>query len=898
MLQWIGGRRVHPSARQSSFVRRPSLQLQQQQHFTRASLTCAASSRSRRGTYLEENGVDEVGSDHAISGEGATVLSHPGDGELFREARADVNREVKTGSPAVQLLRPQVATAPRLAHARSTLPNRKPEEQLVIGQTREVMRSTLHMAQGGVLSDDHTLADGAYLTEMLSEEERRSVWLPNSYSKNIWDVLLALLVSYTAIMLPIELCYDDVLQTQPRHLIIFDIFTDVIFLVDIVINFRVGYIDQAVVVVDKRAIRRKYLGRWFAVDVIGAFPGDSIFAIYQAATKTSNGGGSDSDSGFGRAQASILTLFKVLKVPKIMRLGRVLKSLEKLEGIASVANILILLVIIIFMNHWISCFWFLVAKGEGGWVDAKGLSGLPWTRQYPTIFHTTLTMVMGESVTPELVNNGEYVASSAVIVIGITMNATVFASIASYASQISAEHALHKNRMISIRRSIGALGVPRVLARRIQHYYEYCWTRHRDFAAQDLLDEMPAEFQVRTCLAAHEAKLRAFEPFANADERFIAALATRLRPEVFMPEAFILVAGQVYSEAYFIARGLVQLTWAGNRPDLANELILDDYFGEFSLFLRKKLAYTVRSVTHLDTFRLEREDLVQELRAHPRAALHVADMLYTVMPRKLAKTVIQEIYDLTELRELLELRSLHGRWRPKRGFAKKLMNFAAENGNELEAIRKRHEQRLGRGNDDRQVLNRLQAMVYTLRENQQEQQRSSASATQEHTKRHEGGPPGRREAKGSSEHHPGKSVGQHPTRAGTGDDVEEFVMSPRDNFEGQRNKVSPPLASLMKDEQVDNCEGKSDSDSFRRRGEYSTEKLMAWMDRRQTRLEAKIDKLVRLVLANNEADEADSMLEARPERGSFRNRRGSRGAGEGSVPPAAILRLRRSSHQP
>ena len=335
----------------------------------------------------------------------------------------DVPSFLKHG-PAVQLLRPpQSPTAARRSPALSTLGNRRPEEQLVIGQIRQVERSTLHMAQGGVLREDRILAEGAYLTEMLTDGERRSVWLPNSWSKNIWDLVLALLVSYTAIMLPIELCYDDVLQTQPERLIIFDVFVDVVFLFDIVrrlshtasaapaaitrpppirrqratprrlsaapplrpprphslpplrprcaqvINFRVGYIDQAVVIVDKKAIRRKYLGRWFAIDVIGAFPGDSIFAIVQAATTTASaqvGEQDDGDGGFGRAQASILTLFKVLKIPKIMRLGRVLKTLEKLEGIASIANILILLVIIIFMNHWISCFFFLVSKGEGG----------------------------------------------------------------------------------------------------------------------------------------------------------------------------------------------------------------------------------------------------------------------------------------------------------------------------------------------------------------------------------------------------------------------------------------------------------------------------------------------------------------------------------------------------
>ena len=33
--------------------------------------------------------------------------------------------------------------------------------------------------------------------------------------------------------------------------------------------------EQAVVVVDKHMIRNKYLSRWFAIDCIGAFPGDT-----------------------------------------------------------------------------------------------------------------------------------------------------------------------------------------------------------------------------------------------------------------------------------------------------------------------------------------------------------------------------------------------------------------------------------------------------------------------------------------------------------------------------------------------------------------------------------------------------------------------------------------------
>ena len=46
--------------------------------------------------------------------------------------------------------------------------------------------------------------------------------------------------------------------------------------------------------------------------------------------------------------------------------------------------------------------------------------------------------------------------------------------------------------MNSIRRSLRSLKLNKGLADRIRNYYEYCWTRHRDFAAQ-----------VRVWLGAH-----------------------------------------------------------------------------------------------------------------------------------------------------------------------------------------------------------------------------------------------------------------------------------------------------------------------------------------------------------------------------------------------------------
>ena len=358
-----------------------------------------------------------------------------------------------------------------------------------------------------------------------------------------------------------------------------------------------------------------------------------------------------------------------------------------MQGAANIANIVILLIIMVVVNHWISCLWFLMTKGEGGWVESRNLTELTWTEQYPETFYTTLMMVMGDSIEPA--NGGEYLLSSLIVVLGITMNATVFASIASYAAQISSDTAQHKNKMNQIQRSMKILRLPERLAQRIQQYYEYCWTRHRDFAAQTLLESLPTVFQRRCAMAAHEEKLRRFAPFAQSDERFIASLSTKLKPEVYMPEAFILVARQVYTSAYFIERGLCQVTWPSAQRGMVNVLTVDDYFGELSLFVTKKLTYTVRACTHVDCFRLERSDFIDVMRAHPAGAVHVADHVDGLLPPSLAKRVTRELYDYSGLRELLAVFMPDGKWRPPKGLADRIRRFAVEHEEQLARLRKR-----------------------------------------------------------------------------------------------------------------------------------------------------------------------------------------------------------------
>lgn len=86
------------------------------------------------------------------------------------------------------------------------------------GRVLQVNVKDLEMTRGGVLRNDKKLVTDAFLTELLTETERKSVTLPNSRERNVWDILIAILVTYTAVMLPIQLCYDDVPLSLPSNI--------------------------------------------------------------------------------------------------------------------------------------------------------------------------------------------------------------------------------------------------------------------------------------------------------------------------------------------------------------------------------------------------------------------------------------------------------------------------------------------------------------------------------------------------------------------------------------------------------------------------------------------------------------------------------------------------------
>lgn len=133
------------------------------------------------------------------------------------------------------------------------------------------------------------------LPEYKVESPKIHPWTILHYSpfKAIWDWVVLFLVMYTAIITPYmaafvltKTSHEDHLHTEEASaitddpLVILDYIVDVMFIIDIFINFRTTFVDvHDEVVSDPCRVAVHYMKGWFVVDLLAAIPFELLIMI-------------------------------------------------------------------------------------------------------------------------------------------------------------------------------------------------------------------------------------------------------------------------------------------------------------------------------------------------------------------------------------------------------------------------------------------------------------------------------------------------------------------------------------------------------------------------------------------------------------------------------------------
>ncbi len=156
-----------------------------------------------------------------------------------------------------------------------------------------------------------------------------------------------------------------------------DVLFDLLFLVDIAINFRTAFMVAGELETRSKAICKQYLSTWFFLDAIASVPTTIITAAVNSGVQ--EGGDTDSTSGLKANQ--ILRGFKWFKLIKLMRVIRLSRITDRLEHItmfwnAGTLRLIRSIMLLCVLWHLVACAYWGVASSQGfcEWSLTMGLN--------------------------------------------------------------------------------------------------------------------------------------------------------------------------------------------------------------------------------------------------------------------------------------------------------------------------------------------------------------------------------------------------------------------------------------------------------------------------------------------------------------------------------------------
>ncbi|XP_035532615.1 potassium voltage-gated channel subfamily H member 7-like [Morone saxatilis] len=447
--------------------------------------------------------------------------------------------------------------------------------------------------------------------------------------KAVWDWLILLLVIYTAILTPYSAAF--LLNDQGEHkrrecgyscspLNVVDLIVDIMFIIDILINFRTTYVNQnEEVVSDPAKIAIHYFKGWFLIDMVAAIPFDLLI--------------------FGSGSDETTTLIGLLKTARLLRLVRVARKLDRYSEYGA-AVLMLLMCIFALIAHWLACIWYAIGNVEKpylehkiGWLDNLGVSigkrynysdpssGPSIKDKYVTALYFTfssLTSVGFGNVSPN--TNSEKIFSICVMLIGSLMYASIFGNVSAIIQRLYSGTARYHAQMLRVKEFIRFHQIPNPLRQRLEEYFQHSWTYTNGIDMNtEVLKGFPECLQADICLHLNRNLLQNCKAFEGATKGCLRALAMHFKTTHAPPGDTLVHSGDVLTALYFLSRGSIEIL----KDDIVVAILgKNDIFGEMIHLSAKpgKSNADVRALSYCDLSTIQREDLLEVIDMYPEFA--------------------------------------------------------------------------------------------------------------------------------------------------------------------------------------------------------------------------------------------------------------------------------------
>ncbi|KAJ3597518.1 hypothetical protein NHX12_001041, partial [Muraenolepis orangiensis] len=465
---------------------------------------------------------------------------------------------------------------------------------------------------------------GSHKAVALEQERLKSagVWIIHPYSdfRFYWDLLMLLLMMGNLVILPVGITFFKDENTPPW--IIFNVVSDTLFLVDLVLNFRTGIVkeDSTEILLDPRAIRQRYLKSWFLVDFVSSIPVDYIFLMVDLEARL------DSEVYRTARALRIVRFTKILSLLRLLRLSRLIRYIHQWEEIfhmtydlaSAMVRIVNLIGMMLLLCHWDGCLQFLVPMLQDFphdcWVSKNHMVNDTWGVQYSYALFKAMShmLCIGYGAqAPEGMTDVWLTMLS--MIVGATCYAMFIGHATALIQSLDSSRRQYQEKYKQVEQYMSFHKLPSDVRTKIHEYYEHRF-QGKMFDEESILGELSEPLKEEIVSFNCRSLVANMPLFANADPNFVTAVLTKLRFEVFQPVDFIIREGTVGRKMYFIQHGCVSVLTRGNRETKLSD---GSYFGEICLLTRGRRTASVRADTYCRLYSLSVDSFNEVLEEHP-----------------------------------------------------------------------------------------------------------------------------------------------------------------------------------------------------------------------------------------------------------------------------------------